>query len=66
MGHNMVEYTKKVRVEKMTGNNIQVALSSDDNYFVGLLTTAWSIARNCSRPHNLIFHIIDGGISDAN
>lgn len=45
-------------------NQIHVALASDDNYFEGLLTTAWSIARNCSRPKDLVFHILDGGISD--
>lgn len=43
---------------------IHVALASDDNYFEGLLVTAWSIARNCSRPSNLVLHILDGGISE--
>lgn len=47
-------------------NTIHIALASDDNYFVGLLTTAWSIARNCSRPHKLIVNILDGGISPVN
>lgn len=42
---------------------IHVALASDDRYFEGLLTTAWSIARNCSRPGDLIFHVLNGGIS---
>lgn len=49
-----------------TDSKIHVALASDDNYFVGLLTTIWSIARNCSRPQDLVFHILDGGISKAN
>lgn len=43
--------------------DIHVALASDENYFEGLLTTAWSIARNCSRPEDLVLHILDGGIS---
>lgn len=47
-------------------NTIHIALASDDNYFVGLLTTVWSIARNCSRPHQLIVNILDGGISPVN
>lgn len=45
--------------------HIHVALAADQNYFEGLLTAAWSIARNCSRPQTLIFHILDGGIDDA-
>lgn len=50
----------------MRTNPIHIALSSDENYFEGLLTTAWSIARNCSRAHDLVFHILDGGISETN
>lgn len=45
---------------------IHVALAADDNYFEGLLTTAWTIARNCSRPTDLVFHILDGGIASEN
>ena len=48
----------------MTTNTIHVALASDNNYFEGLLTTMWSIARNCSRPSSLVFHVLDGGIPD--
>lgn len=44
---------------------IHVALASDENYFEGLLTTAWTIVRNCSRPQSIIFHILDGGISKS-
>lgn len=47
-------------------NAIHIALASDNNYFEGLLTTAWSIACRCSRPHELVFHILDGGISEQN
>ena len=45
-------------------DTIHIALAADDNYFEGLLTTAWSIVRNCSRPKSLVFHILDGGIDD--
>lgn len=45
-------------------DQIHIALASDDGYFEGLLTTTWSIARNCSRPAQLVFHILDGGIAD--
>lgn len=48
----------------MTTNTIHVALASDNNYFEGLLTTAWSIARNCSRKNNLVLHILNGGINE--
>lgn len=50
----------------MNDPHIHVALATDDNYFEGLLVTAWSIAANCSRPSDLIFHILDGGISQDN
>lgn len=50
----------------MNGKAIHVALASDNNYFEGLLVTAWSIARNCSRPKNLVLHILDGGIAPDN
>ena len=46
-----------------SNNEIHVALASDDNYFEGLLTTAWTIVRNCSRPGDVVLHILDGGIS---
>jgi len=49
----------------MASDKIHVALASDDNYFEGLLTTAWSIARNCSRQNQIVFHILDGGIADG-
>ena len=45
---------------------ISVVLASDDNYFRGLLVTAFTIAKNCSRPRDLLFYILDGGISDSN
>ena len=48
----------------MDNNIIHVALASDDNYFEGLLVTAWTIATSCSRSAQLIFHILDGGITE--
>ena len=43
-------------------NQIHVALASDNNYFEGLLVTAFSIAENCSRPGDIVFHVLNGGI----
>ena len=48
----------------MDNNIIHVALASDDNYFEGLLVTALTIASKCSRPNQLTFHILDGGITE--
>ncbi len=45
-------------------HRIHVVLASDDNYFEGLLVTAVSIAQSCSRPNEITFHIMDGGISE--
>ncbi len=45
---------------------IHVALASDNNYFRGLLVTAVSIVEHCSVPQNIVFHILDGGISEEN
>ena len=42
---------------------IHVAFASDDNYFEGLLTSAWTAVRNCSRPKDLVFHVLDGGVT---
>lgn len=53
----MIEYTLM--------DKIHIALASDDNYFAGLLTTAWSVAKYCSRPNDLVIHVLDGGISDS-
>lgn len=50
----------------MNDQNIHIALATDDNYFECLLVTAWSIAANCSRAGDIIFHILDGGISHDN
>lgn len=49
-----------------TSDSIHIALSSDNNYFEGLLVTTWTIAKNCSRPNQLCFHILDGGINENN
>lgn len=42
---------------------IHVAFASDDNYFEGLLTSAWTAVRNCSRPKDLVIHVLDGGVT---
>lgn len=47
-------------------DNIHIALASEDNYFDGLLVTSWSIAASCSSPARLVFHVLDGGISNDN
>lgn len=53
-------------IEYLQMNKIHIALASDNNYFEGLLTTAWSMAYHCSDPENIVFHILDGGISNDN
>lgn len=50
----------------MNNPTIHVALASDNNYFEGLLTTVWTLARNCSRPKQLTLNILDGGITEEN
>ena len=47
-------------------SKIHIALASDENYFRGLLTTVFSIIQYCTVPNRLVFHVLDGGISDAN
>ena len=42
---------------------IHVAFASDDNYFEGLLTSAWTAVRNCSRSKDLVIHVLDGGVT---
>ena len=49
-----------------TDSSIHVALAADDNYFKGLIVTAWSIAANCAPSRHVTIHVLDGGISDAN
>ena len=46
--------------------HIHIALASDNNYFEGLVTTAVSIAANCSRPREIVFHVLDGGLTEDN
>ena len=43
---------------------IALALASDGNYFCGLFVTAASIARFADAKVELVFNILDGGISD--
>ena len=44
---------------------IQIALASDDNYFVGLLVTAVSIARHADADAELVFNVLSGRIAEA-
>lgn len=41
---------------------IQIALASDENYYVGLLVTAVSIARTADADADLVFNVLSGGI----
>lgn len=49
-----------------TNSSIHIALAADDNYFKGLIVTAWSIAANCNPTRSLCIHVLDGGISESN
>ena len=49
-----------------TASSIHVALAADDNYFKGLIVTAWSIASNCAPARHICLHVLDGGISEGN
>jgi len=44
---------------------IHIAEASDANYFIGLLISVESIARNARKDVALVFHILDGGIEDS-
>ena len=44
--------------------DIHVALAADDNYFEGLLTTAWTIAKYATEPERIVFEVLDGGITE--
>lgn len=48
------------------GKVIEVALSSNEAYFPGLMVTAASIAANVQKTAVVRFNILDGGICDAN
>lgn len=45
---------------------INICLSSDDNYAQHLAVTITSILKNAKKSDNLFFHILDGGITDEN
>lgn len=45
---------------------IDIALSSDLRFYPGLLVTACSIAQHADRNYELCFHVLDGGIGEAN
>lgn len=44
-------------------NVIQIAMGADQNYFCGLLVTAVSMARNCSKDAVVSYNMLDGGIN---
>lgn len=50
---------------KVTENSvIEIAMPSDQNYFPGLLVTAYSLAKHAKADAALSFNILDGGIKD--
>lgn len=44
---------------------INIAEAADENYFIGLMVSTYSIARHARKDVELVFHILDGGISDS-
>lgn len=46
-------------------NKINVLLVADENVIVGLVTTMVSVYTACSRKEDIVFHIIDMGMTDA-
>lgn len=50
---------------RVTENSaIEIAMPSDQNYFPGLLVTAYSLAKHAKKDAALSFNILDGGITD--
>lgn len=47
----------------MNDTRIHVLVASDDAYFKGLAATIASLVRHCSRPDDLVVHVLDGGIT---
>lgn len=47
----------------MNDTRIHVFVTSDDAYFKGLAATIASLVRHCSRPDDLVVHVLDGGIT---
>lgn len=45
-------------------STIEIAMPSDQNYFSGLLVTAYSLAKHAKKDAVLSFNILDGGITD--
>lgn len=48
----------------MTDSEIHVLVASDNAYFKGLVATTVSLVAHCSRPRDLVVHVLDGGLSD--
>lgn len=49
--------------KRMSDTRIHVLVASDDAYFKGLAATIASLVRRCSRPGDLVVHVLDGGIT---
>ncbi len=47
----------------MNNAKIHVLSISDDTYFCGLVATLASLIEHCSRAHDLVVHVLDGGLS---
>lgn len=44
---------------------VEVAVAADANYFDGMLVTVASVAVNATRDLDIRFHVLDGGVQDA-
>lgn len=44
---------------------VEIAVAADANYFDGMLVTVASVAINASQDLDIRFHVLDGGIRDA-
>lgn len=44
---------------------VEVAVAADANYFDGMLVTVASVAINASQDLDIRFHVLDGGVRDA-
>ncbi len=53
-------------MKKEAFDRYKIFLSSDNNYFIHLFVTIYSIIENCSDNSKIAFFIFDGGISEKN
>ncbi len=61
-----MKFWYNMRQENQDNMDVHIALAANDPYFDGLLVTASSIAHYADANTTLVFHIVDGGISNAN